>query len=143
MKIYLAGAITYYEINNELYKAMNWRNKATQKLLELNTDICDNKFDWFDPMDNYEENQNYNYNSIVLQNKHYLDECDLMIVNLDKLEYSPGTLFEIFYYYTNHKPIIAFGETKLIEQPHVNRSITEWFPDLNSVIKYIKNMYSQ
>ena len=49
MKIYLAGAITYHELNNELYKAMNWRNEVAQKLLDLNADICENKFDWFDP----------------------------------------------------------------------------------------------
>lgn len=143
MKIYLAGAITYHELNNELYKAMNWRNEVAQKLLDLNVDICENKFDWFNPTNNYEENLNYSYNSIVLQNKYYLDKCDIMIVNLDKLEHSPGTLFEMFYYYLNHKPIIAFDETKLLNQPHVHCSITEWFPDINNVIKYIKTMYVQ
>lgn len=143
MKIYLSGAISTHHSSGEIYKAMEWRNKLIQRLLDLNADMCTNKFDWFDPTHNFEENLKYGYQTIVDQNKHYLDKCDLMVINLEKIEHSPGSMFEIFYYYLNHKPVIAFGETCAIQQPHIWCSITEWFPSLNDIAKYLENMYYQ
>lgn len=143
MKIYLGGCISHYHSNNELYKAIDWRNEFTQKLLDLNAELCDTKFDWFDPTYNFKENLQYSNKSIVAQNIHYLNECDIMVVNLDKLEYSPGTMFEMYYYYLKHKPVFAFGDSKAIEQPHVNCSITAHFKSIDDIIKHLKHMYIQ
>lgn len=146
MKIYFGGCISHHQRNSEMYKAIEWRNILAQKLSDLNADMYIKKFDWFDPTDKFDENLKYNYNTIVMQNKLYLDECDILVVNLEKLEDSPGTLFEIFYYYYKQKPVIAFGKTtdpNIINQPHINSSITEYLSNLDEVVNYIKNMYSQ
>lgn len=143
INIYMMGAITHHEKNNELYKAITWRNELAQELLNLNADLCANKFDWFDPTYRYEQNLNYSNQTIIKQNEYYLNKCDIGIVNLDCLEFSPGTLFEIFYYYLQHKPVLAFGYSNIINQPHVKSSITELFPNIEYIIKYLRNMYCQ
>ena len=143
MKIYLCGAITYYWENKELYKAMDWRIRLRKKLEELNKTIGKKQFKCFDPTYNYKDNLEFSSMSVVLQNKHYLDQCDLMVVNADDLEHSPGSMFEIFYYYIKQKPVIAFGSSKIISQPHVECSISEHVIGIKEVVNYLHNMYLQ
>lgn len=133
--IFLSGCMSYFYDNNKHELAEDWRNQATERLKK--------KFNIFNPCTNYYKNINYEPKGIVYQNIAYLNKSDFILLNLDKLESSPGTLFEIFANFLNHKPVIAFGETLLLDQPHVYEAITMHFIDLDSACDYIENMYCQ
>lgn len=144
IKLYLAGAISTHFNNNEYYKATKWRVKLAQKLLDLNAKLCDNHFDWFDPTINFEENvKTANAKTIVHQNKYYLDKCDILIVNLEDLDKSQGTMYELFYYGIHNKPVIAFGHNKWENCPHIAESITVKLETIDDVVKYLSDYYCQ
>lgn len=133
LNIYLAGSMTSYYSENKPELAENWRRHATASLFD-NIKV-------FNPCINYSINKTYDAKGVVYQNLHYLNNSDIMILNLDRLEKSQGTLFEIFNFFMNRKPVIAFGSNPIYNQPHVHESITIKFDTLDEVIKYIKNMY--
>lgn len=144
IKLYLGGTMSYYHRNNEYHKATEWRIKLAQKLLECNAELCCRHFDWFDPTVNFEENvKTANAKTIVHQNNHYLDRCDILIVNLSELDKSPGTIYELIYYGIQNKSVIAFGNNKLIHSPHISECITIILDDLDDIIEYLKNYYIQ
>lgn len=144
INLYFGGCMSYYHQNNKYHKATEWRFDLIQKLLDCNSDIGSRFFDWFDPTLNFEENvKTANAKTIVHQNNHYLDKCDILIVNLAELNESPGSLYELFYYGIKGKPIIAFGNNKLIHSPHVSECITMLLDDLDDVLEYLKKYYIQ
>jgi nucleoside 2-deoxyribosyltransferase len=144
INIYMGGCISYFHCNNEYNKATAWRVKLAQKLLDLNAKLCDNHFDWFDPTINFEDNiHTANVRTVVQQNNHYLDKCDIMVVNLEQLDNSPGTIYEIVYYTIKNKPIIAFNYNKLIHSPHISIGITEKLDTLDDVVEYLHSYYAQ
>lgn len=136
MLIYLAGAITYFEKANQLDYAILWRKIAKDNLKDINIDT-------FDPTLNYTQNKEYNLKGIPYQNSYYLQKSDIILVNLDMLKESPGTLWEIFIGWYLQKPIITFGESDLVNQPHVAEAITIKFNKLTEATEYIKSMYCQ
>lgn len=133
--IFLSGCMSYYYDNNKPELAEDWRNKTIERLRD--------KFNIFNPCVNYNENINYESRGIVYQNIAYLNKADIVILNVDHIGDSPGTLFELYASFFKHKPVISFGETPLLEQPHVNEAITMHFIDLDSTCDYIENMYCQ
>ena len=141
--IYLAGCMSYFYKNNEMDKAINWRYKLIDQLLDDIAEKCESKWDWFDPTLNFEENYNAVNNKTVLQqNIFYLDKADIMVVNLDKLEESPGTIFEIIYLGLKGKPIIAFGYSEWIKSPHISEYITIHLKE-DKIMTYLDNLYYQ
>lgn len=146
MKVYLAGAMSYYYEHGMYESATDWRDDVKFILGEL-TRKGYGKWETFDPsihmvslMEEYEglvENKD-----ILHQNNHYLNECDMMIVNLDYLHESPGTLYEIFKYGTDGKPIIAIGYNKWQTKAHVEPLITKSI-EIEELYKYLAFMYSQ
>ena len=144
LKLYLAGCISYHYSNNEYHKATEWRIKLIQKLLDCIADKCDSYYDWFDPTLNFEDNiKTANARTVVHQNNYYLDKCDILIINLEDLDKSPGTMYELFYYGIHNKPVIAFGYNKLIHSPHISECITVKLNNINDVIEYLDNYYYQ
>lgn len=144
IKLYFGGAMTYHYSNNEYHKATEWRARLAQKLLELNAGMGSRFFDWFDPTYNFTDNiKTANNKTVLHQNKHYLDQCDILIVNLDSINQSMGTLYEVFYYQIKGKPVIAFGDTKWISNPHLAESITVRLDTLDDVVEYLKSYYIQ
>lgn len=144
IKLYMAGAISTHFDNKEYHKATQWRIQLAQKLLDLNADLCDNHFDWFDPTINFEDNvYTANAKTVVQQNNYYLDKCDIMVVNLEDLDKSPGTIYEIVYFTIKNKPIIAFNNNKLIHSPHISVGITDKLDTLDDVVEYLKSYYIQ
>lgn len=137
MNIYCAGAMTTYYNRNMPELAENWRLKVSD------TFYNSNGIKVFNPCINYEINKTFNTKGVVYQNIHYLNKCDIMILNLDELNQSQGTLFEVYYFFLHHKPIIAFDKYKnqIYNQPHIHESITIKFDTLDEVLKYIKSMY--
>lgn len=140
LNVYLAGSITEYNNKNELKKAIDWRIKATSFLMS-NID----KTSVFDPTVNFAKNLTYNPRGVVLQNIKYLKESNLLLLNLEYLEKSPGTIFEITYAYLNQIPVIAFGELQdsIKYQPHINEAITMRFNDIVIALRYVYDMYGQ
>jgi len=133
--IYLAGTISYFVEHNEIGKAINWRKKAIS-LLEGN-------FNCFNPMDGFNINNTYDNSGVIIQNKLYLEKCNIMLLNLDMLEDSPGTVYEMSTFWNLHKPIIAYGQSKWIQRAHIKSMITIHFESLEESCEYIKNMYGQ
>lgn len=134
MLVYLAGSITHYDNENELHKAIGWRINAQNYLAKININA-------FNPMINYHVNKYYNSKGVVSQNYHYLKQSDIMLLNVEYLEKSYGTLFEIFNFWADHKPVIAFGENTIINSPHIKEAITMVFPTLDNTLEYINDMY--
>ena len=140
MFIYLAGAMSYYDKINKFELATLWRKDITY-LIECSCNY--NEREIFNPCTNYNINKTFNSRGVVYQNIFYLSKTSLIILNIQDLDKSPGTLFEIYYAFLNHIPVIAFGTSELYDmQPHVRASITIKFDNINQVVKYIKNMYS-
>jgi nucleoside 2-deoxyribosyltransferase len=134
--IFLSGCMSYYYNHDKPNLAEDWRNEAIEKLGD--------KFNIFNPCKNYNKNKYYDSKGVVYQNLAYLNKSDIVILNADNIEKSPGTLFEIFTSFLNHKSVISFGgNNSILEQPHVKESITVHFDTLDEVCDYIRNMYCQ
>lgn len=142
INLYLAGAISYLKEIDEYDKAILWRIQLINKLTDLNNKLGYIKYRCFDPTINFEENYNTASNkTVVQQNDFYLDNCDILIVNLEYLDKSPGTLYEIYKYKFLNKPVIAFGNNKWADKPHVAESITVKLKDIDEVIDYLESYY--
>ena len=137
MLIYLAGAITVHHKNNQMDHAYEWRHKSIDLLEKQDNFQC------FDPTVNFLENFGAEVpcKSVVAQNRHYLEKSDIVLLNLDMLHESPGTLWELYVANENNIPVYAFGDSEWSWSPHVNQSITGRFKDLYTTINHIKNMY--
>lgn len=88
MYIYEAGCLTYYFRNKEMQKGTEWREK-------LDIWANNNDVDTYNPAKTFLKEINHTYDSkmCVDQNEYYLHKCDIMIINLDDIEFSPGTIY--------------------------------------------------
>jgi len=136
LRIYLIGSISEHLRNGELERATEWRSRLKNRLKTHNIEC-------FDPCVNLQNHLTLSDKSIVLQNIYYLNSCDIGIVNTDKLIYSPGSWFEIFKYYFDKKPVVAFGEKPPTQVPHVREAISEYFKTEEEVVKYLKSLFKQ
>lgn len=133
---YLAGCITYYYNNNIMNKATEWRKIARHRLSA-------NGIKGFDPSVYFKENLEYDTKSVPYQNLSYLQRSEFILINLNELNNSPGTIFELAWAFILKKPVIAFGKCDWSAQPHIRESITITFPNLEDAIDYIATMYFQ
>jgi nucleoside 2-deoxyribosyltransferase len=137
MLIYQAGAISEYERRNEFNKAKEWRTKATMELLKQNIKS-------FNPTIRYATNKTFDVSGVPLQNLTYLKSSDLILLNLEYLDKSPGTISELAWAYLLHKPVVAFGINELyLNSPHITEFVTVHFKDLEHALEYVKSMYLQ
>lgn len=137
MLIYLAGAISLYHKYDEMWRCRDWRDRVTNYIEHVH-DIGKT----FDPTINFERNLTHcNGKSVLQQNRHYVKKSDLVIVNLEDLDESPGTLWEIFIASEMGIPVIAFGSCKWEYSPHVAESITIKFESLKDVLNHIHLLY--
>ena len=136
MYTYLAGALTVHHRNNEFYKATDWRDK-------LGAWAYENSVKVFNPCINFlrEINHTYDPKIVVDQNNYYINKCDICIVCLDAIDYSPGTIFELTRFRELGKPIIAFGVKHW--SPHINSCISNQCETLDDAIELIENMFDQ
>lgn len=137
MLCYLAGTMTYFDKQGQFYKATGWRKTSTELLIDAYIRV-------FNPCINYSENKEYAAKGVVNQNLTYLKKSDILLVNLEEFDKSAGSMFELFFAYMNHIPVIAFGENYLYpNQPHVSESISMHFKDVYEAIDYITSMFAQ
>lgn len=133
--IYLAGAMNYHRENNEFQsKAVEWRNEFKNEInKQFNT-----KIKMFDPT--LHPLDDYSYD-IVAQNHHYVKKMDLMVVNLEYLDKSLGTIWEMATAYNYGKPIITIGKHKWIGHPHLIQMTSFNAKDIKTAAMFIHDAY--
>lgn len=136
MLIYLAGCMSYYYENNEPQKAEHWRDIAKERLKDI-------EISTFDPTLHYKNNYLYDSDLMVQQNEYYLKKTDIILVNLDDLDKSYGTIYELVYAHTLGKQILAFGDNTIKYHPHIKHILTNHFDNLNEVLDFINTAYCQ
>ena len=135
MYIYECGALTYYHRNNEMQKATEWREKLDK--------WANNNVKTYNPAKTFlkEINHTYDARACVDQNEYYLSKCDIMVVNLDDIDFSPGSIYELVRFKDMRKPVIAFGIKHW--SPHINSCISNHCETLDDAIELIENMFDQ
>ena len=133
-KVYLAGAISYFYNINQKERATAWREKATETLEQFDIKC-------FDPCQESPSCWEYPQDGLIKQNYFYLKNCDIILVNLDMINDSIGTAWELSMAWRDHKPVIAFGKTPWLERPHMRSLIDVHFNTLDEALNYIADMY--
>ena len=133
--VYLAGAISYYRNIGKPEQAEEWRKQA-QETLNYYDIKC------FNPCDESPICWDYAQDGLIKQNYYYLNNCDIVLVNLDAINDSIGTIWELSMAWRDHKPVIAFGTTSWLDRPHMNSLIDMKFDTLSEALDYITSMYS-
>lgn len=136
MLIYLAGCMSYYYENSEPQKAEHWRDIAKERLKDI-------EISTFDPTLYYTTNSSYDSDLMVQQNEYYLKKADIILVNLDDLDKSYGTIYELVYAHALGKPILAFGNTTIYGHSHLKHMIRNCFVSLGEVLEFINTVYCQ
>lgn len=137
MFIYTIGTLTYYYRNNEFYKGLKWRTDLSEWAENNNIKV-------FNPALNFinETNHTYNPKIVVDQNDYYIDKCDIAVVNMDDIDFSPGSIYELVRFKELRKPVIAFGKNRHWS-PHINSCISHQCGSLDEVIELLCGMFSQ
>lgn len=136
MLIYLAGCMSYYYENSEPQKAERWRDIAKERLKDIGIST-------FDPTLHYTTNSSYDSNLMVQQNEYYLKKTDIILVNLNDLDKSYGTIYELVYAHALEKPILAFGNSTICVHPHLKHILQKYFRSLEEVLNFINTVYCQ
>lgn len=141
MKIYLAG-----KMNGLTFDEMNeWRNETFQKLLEA-AEYNNEKINVVNPVSyyNFEEKRHQTEIEVEEYDLAHVISSNIVVVNLDGLSNSIGTIIELHDAHYNHKiPVIAFGDKKLYENLHpwVKNDITRVEDSIDDVVAYIRDFY--
>ncbi len=141
MKIYLAGkmgGLSFREMND-------WRDDAFQKLLKQ-SEMYSAKLDVINPVlyYNFEEKRHQTEIEVEEFDLAHVISSDIIIVNLDGLSNSVGTIIELHDAYYHHKiPVIAFGDKELYNNLHpwVKNDITRVENNIDDVVAYIRDFY--
>jgi nucleoside 2-deoxyribosyltransferase len=130
--VYLAGAISFFHNTNCPERATGWRNIA-ENYLSYYDIKC------FNPC----KCEGFSEDMIVKQNMYYLNQCDIILVNLDMINDSVGTIFELTEAKHRGKPIIAFGKSYWRERPHMKYLIDTYFDTFEDALDNIVTAYRQ
>lgn len=138
--VYAAGAMTPFYLTGEYELATKWRDYAKKSLIDVGIKL-------FDPTVNSTTHFQYPTNlndGVIHQNYAYLHKCELVLVNLDRIEDSIGSVWELSVAWLEHKPVIAFGECeRWNSRPHFGSLITVKLNTVEDACDYIKSMYNQ
>lgn len=141
MKIYLAG-----KMGGLSFKEMNdWRDDAFQKLLKQ-SEMYSTKLDIINPVlyYNFEEKRHQTEIEVEEFDLAHVISSDIIIVNLDGLSNSIGTIIELHDAHYHHKiPVIAFGDKELYNNLHpwVKNDITRVENNIDDAVAYIRDFY--
>lgn len=135
LSIYLAGAMNHYRESNKYQdKAFKWRNDFTNKIYKQ----YDSELKVFDPT--VYPIKDYVYD-IVAQNYHFIKKMDIMVVNLEDIDKSLGTIWEMATAYNLGKPIITIGEHRWSEHPHMVGMTSFNASDIEEAAEFIIDAY--
>jgi nucleoside 2-deoxyribosyltransferase len=139
-KVYLAGAMSAFYNSGEYHKATEWREYAKRVLTEADIAI-------FDPTDNSQKHFTYPSSlneGVILQNYTYIKKCDIILVNIEKLDDSIGSIWELSAAWIEHKPVIGFGKCdKWMDRPHFQGLVPVVLDTVEDACDYIISMYNQ
>lgn len=139
MTTYLGGSMSGF-FGDNYTKATEWRRYAKEKLQDCGEQV-------FDPTINSEEHFSYPASlneGVIVQNYAHLKKCDLLLVNLENIEDSIGTIWELSVAWLEHKPVIAFGKCeKWKDRPHFQSLVPVIHKTVQDACDYILSMYSQ
>lgn len=141
MKIYLAGkmgGLTFDEMNK-------WRCETLQKLLSLSK-MFGKKINVINPVlyYNFEEKRHQTEIEVEEFDLAHVISSDIIIVNLEGLKDSIGTIIELHDAHYHHKiPVIAFGGQELYDNLHpwIKNDITRVENNMDDVVAYIRDFY--
>jgi nucleoside 2-deoxyribosyltransferase len=140
MYIYEIGAITKHFKNNEMYKAIEWRDKLDRWANGVGVQT-------FNPVNTYlkEVNHSYDPSMCVAQNDFYIHKSDIAVADIEDIDFSPGSIYELTRFKELRKPVIAFNCKGVNKHwsPHVQSCISNWCCDLDEVIDLLCNMFGQ
>ena len=141
IKVYLAGKMG----GLSLVEMGQWRIEAKRKLRET-ADYVGTKIRVINPITYYNFEEKRHQNELEVQNfdLNHVITSDVVIVNLEGLSSSVGTIIELHDAFYHHKiPVIAFGDIKLYDKLHpwIQNSITRVEENINDVVTYISDFY--
>lgn len=134
--VYLAGAMNYFR-DKDYNEAKGWRLVMKQKLVSSN-DNYGTRFTVFDPT--LEEDK---YHDIVTQNLYYLRKADILVINLNALEHSLGSIYELAYFSYTGKPIITIGGHNWLSHPYLEKFVSMRVDTVREAADFIRRMYGQ
>lgn len=136
MYIYEVGAITFHHRQNQIHKATEWRDK-------LDAFAKDNNIKTFNPaIDFLREKDTYYERLCVDQNDYYINKCDIAIANLNDIDFSPGSLYELVRFKELRKPVIAFCDNGRHWSPHINSCVSQYCETLDDCIGVLVTMFN-
>ena len=141
LKIYLAG-----KMSGLTYEVMNaWRIGENICLLDM-AGYYSEKINVINPVlyYNFEEKRHQSEIEVEEYDLAHVVSSDIIIVNLEGLQDSIGTIIELHDAHYHHKiPVIAFGDKKLYDDLHpwVKNDITRVEDNINDVVAYIRDFY--
>lgn len=133
--VYLCGAISYYIKTGDDKKATEWRDIALAELRK-------NGFGVFNPMNLSPDAWKMDGSGILEMNRYYLKQCDVLLVNLDDLDTSFGSIWEMSLAHEYGIPIYAFGDCNFYGEDHLNSLITARYNTEICCLMKIINFYS-
>ena len=136
MYIYEIGALTYYHRTNQIEKGLKWRSDLDIWAKNVNVKTYNPGLTFMK-----EFNHTYSPRTCVDQNDYYMVKCDIAVANLNDIDNSPGSIYELVRFKELRKPVIAFGDKHW--SPHINSCITHQCDSLDEAIKLLCNMFDQ
>ena len=140
LKIYLAGAmsgLTMEDMNN-------WRIEVRQALLHM-ADYYDKKINVVNPVDyyNFEKPLHQTEREVMQFDLNHVKSSDLIIVNLENLQTSIGTIIELYEASNRNIPVLCFGKPSEYNRLHpwVKECITRYSHRTSGVTEYIQQFY--
>lgn len=137
--IYLAGAMGCFKDTPELMT--EWRKQAT-KLLQHFTGIKDIKLEIINPVNyfNFDVKRHKTEIEVMDFDLWQVTHSDLILVNLDRVHDSPGTIIEIYEAKRNRIPVIVFGNSDNLH-PWIRECINRIEDTLDDAVEYIYEFY--
>ena len=132
--VYLAGAMSYFYNKNTPQLAKEWRDYS-KLFLEKHNINC------FNPCDEPKVCSTFPKGGLMKQNYYYLKNCDIVLVNLDMIQDSPGTMWELSMAWAQKKLVVAFGDSHWLEREHLISLIDVKFENKDEALNYINNMF--
>lgn len=132
-RVYLAGAMSCFQEEGNYAPAVGWREKATVFLDASGIKV-------FNPTYLSEEQFSFKPGApgVILQNYSYINKCDAILVNLDKLEESIGSIWELSIAWENNKSVVGFGTCeKFKNRPHFDALVPVRIETLEEACEYL------
>lgn len=141
LKIYLCGkmsGLTYEEMTS-------WR-KAVEDALKIKSGFTGTPISVINPVNyyNFEEKRHQTEIEVEEFDLAHVISSDIIIVNLEGLKDSIGTIIELHDAHYHHKiPVIAFGKRDLYDKLHpwIQNNITRVEENIIGVVNYIRDFY--